>query len=154
EVLRELVARGHTVDLFCTRVGGTAPRGLEDVVVHHVPLRAHDRSDPADRELAAMRADDDIAALISNPRRASPAYGPPPSAGLDAQDGFDLVYERYSLWGGSGVRHGRIAGVPAVLEVNAPLIEEQARFRTLVHAGAATARLREMLVASPTVVCV
>ena len=43
----------------------------------------------------------------------------------------DVVYERYSLFHGSGARIARTLEVPFVLEVNAPLIEEQERHRVL-----------------------
>src|SRR5207248_6138407 len=43
----------------------------------------------------------------------------------------DIVYERYSLFHASGARIARTFEVPYVLEVNAPLIEEQERHRVL-----------------------
>jgi glycosyltransferase involved in cell wall biosynthesis len=50
---------------------------------------------------------------------------------------FDLVYERYSLWSFAAMEYAQAIGVPGLLEVNAPLIEEQAKYRTLVdRAGA------------------
>jgi len=51
----------------------------------------------------------------------------------------DVVYERYSLWGFAGVTFARDQGLPFVLEVNAPLRLEQARFRTLHNAVLAEA---------------
>jgi glycosyltransferase involved in cell wall biosynthesis len=48
-----------------------------------------------------------------------------------------MVYERYSLWSYSGMKFARIRGVPSVLEVNAPLIEEQGRYRNLVNRATA-----------------
>lgn len=45
---------------------------------------------------------------------------------------FDLIYERYSLWSAAGVRAALQLGIPCVVEVNAPLVEEQAAHRTLV----------------------
>ena len=51
---------------------------------------------------------------------------------LDAQDfAPDLIYERYALFHESGVEISRRLGVPRVLEVNAPLVEEQKTFRGL-----------------------
>jgi glycosyltransferase involved in cell wall biosynthesis len=41
----------------------------------------------------------------------------------------DLIYERYSLWGMSGLWLARELGIPWVLEVNAPLVYEQQRYR-------------------------
>ena len=44
----------------------------------------------------------------------------------------DFIYERYSLFGYAGVELARNLGVPIMLEVNAPLAIEQARYRELV----------------------
>lgn len=52
---------------------------------------------------------------------------------------FDLIYERYALWSTAGVRAGRRLGVPVIVEVNAPLVIEQAEFRTLMLADEARA---------------
>jgi len=52
---------------------------------------------------------------------------------------FDLIYERYSLWSTAGVRAARHLSVPVVVEVNAPLVTEQAEFRSLVLADEARA---------------
>lgn len=46
---------------------------------------------------------------------------------------LDLIYERYSLWSAAGVRAARRLGLPCVVEVNAPLVEEQMAFRQLVQ---------------------
>jgi glycosyltransferase involved in cell wall biosynthesis len=42
---------------------------------------------------------------------------------------FDLVYERYALGQAAGARFAAGAGLPYVVEVNAPLAEEAARYR-------------------------
>ena len=47
---------------------------------------------------------------------------------------IDVVYERYSLWGHAALRFARDHGIPFLLEVNAPLRLEQARYRAL-HNG-------------------
>ncbi|NIA69678.1 glycosyltransferase family 4 protein [Pelagibius litoralis] len=44
---------------------------------------------------------------------------------------FDLIYERYSLWSSAGVRAARRLGITCIIEVNAPLVEEQAAYRKL-----------------------
>lgn len=43
----------------------------------------------------------------------------------------DLIYERYSLWGIACADLAVSGGIPYVLEVNAPLVYEQAHFRGL-----------------------
>jgi glycosyltransferase involved in cell wall biosynthesis len=43
----------------------------------------------------------------------------------------DVIYERSSLWGVAGLRLARRRSIPFVLEVNAPLADEQQRYRGL-----------------------
>ncbi len=81
---------------------------------HRVP-----KGDPASREQAALAANTDLALALER-------HGP-----------FDIVYERYSLWSYAGMRFARDADVPGILEVNAPLIDEQAAHRRLVNRDAA-----------------
>lgn len=50
---------------------------------------------------------------------------------------FDLVYERLSLWSDVGVRLAEATGVPLIVEMNAPLAREQARYRNLALGEAA-----------------
>lgn len=67
---------------------------------------------------------------------------------------LDLVYERYSLRGRAGMAHAALLGVPGVLEVNSPLIDEQERHRTLDDRAAAESALREAVGHASTVACV
>jgi glycosyltransferase involved in cell wall biosynthesis len=111
EVARAMREHGARVELFAAQVGGARPPGLEEVRVHELPAVSGDR---AARERAALEAN-------SRAR-----------AQLEAEGPFDLVYERYSLWSFAAMEYARDAGVPGLLEVNAPLIEEQATYRGLV----------------------
>lgn len=63
----------------------------------------------------------------------------------------DGVYERFSLYGIGGARASRGRGVGLVLEVNAPLREEQGRFRRFVHAALAERAEQEALSAADRV---
>ena len=117
EVIRAFSRMGLEIDLFTARPEGTPPSGLENVVVHQLPAAAG--SDPAAREQAALAANDVLQAVLQR-------EGP-----------FDMVYERYSLWSFAGVAYARAAHVPGLLEVNAPLIEEQAEHRGLVDRASA-----------------
>ncbi len=56
----------------------------------------------------------------------------------------DLIYERYSLWSRAGVDAARMLGLPHVLEVNAPLVTESLRYRTLHHVSSAVATARHV----------
>jgi glycosyltransferase involved in cell wall biosynthesis len=129
-VVDVLLERGHEVHLVTPRVGGLAPA---TVTVHH--LTAVRKGDRADRELRARRSDAEVADL------------------LDAVDP-DLVYERYSLWGRTATAWAAQRGVPSVLEVNAPLVDEHAAFRGLVDREAAEDVARSALRAASVVVCV
>jgi ATP-binding cassette subfamily B protein len=113
EVVRALVRCGAEVTLFATRVDGDTPPGLESVRLHVLPPIG--KGDTAWREQAALNANEHL-------HRALAAAGP-----------FDFIYERYSLWSYAGMEFARAAGIPGLLEVNAPLIEEQAQHRSLVN---------------------
>ncbi|NLE18724.1 MAG: glycosyltransferase family 4 protein, partial [Propioniciclava sp.] len=133
EVVRDLLARGHEVEVFATRIGSDVPVDLADLAVHHVRVAKTD--DAAARERAQAEASASIAAKVT-------AWEP------------DLVYERYSLF--STVLADVVAATAAVgvLEVNAPLVEEQARHRDLVDADAAWAALARQVAAASATVCV
>jgi len=117
EVIRALAAMGMEVQLFSSRAEGTRPAGMENVRVFELgELAGYDRSA---REQAAIAANDRL------------------RIALEREGPFDVVYERYSLWSFAGMEYARAARVPGLLEVNAPLIEEQAEHRGLVdRAGA------------------
>jgi glycosyltransferase involved in cell wall biosynthesis len=117
EVLRALLARGALVDLFTCNAEGERPRDLEAIRLNRLPRPP--KGERAAREQAAL--------ALNEPLRQQ----------LEREGPFDLVYERYSLWTYAGMEFARSAGVPGLLEVNAPLIEEQALYRELVdRAGA------------------
>jgi glycosyltransferase involved in cell wall biosynthesis len=64
---------------------------------------------------------------------------------LCANSRVDVVLERYSLESGPGLEVARSHGVPHVLELNAPLAQEAARWRGLVDVAAALERERQCL---------
>lgn len=104
---------GARVTLFAASANGAALPALGRVRVVPLPGRRAATPDGRERDAVALNRAA-IAALES--------YGP-----------FELVYERAALFGIAGPRYARRCGVPSVLEVNAPLVEEQRRYRTLVH---------------------
>ena len=134
-VLTELVRAGHQVHLLTPRTGGEPLPGdpLEQVVVH--PLPEVGRGAAAARELRAQASDARVAELLSQ---------------IDPE----LVYERYALWGRTATDWAATHGVRSILEVNAPLVTEQAAFRELVHVAAAEDVARRALSRADTVVCV
>ena len=68
--------------------------------------------------------------------------------------GVEAVYERFSLYSAAGARAAAALGIPHVVEVNAPLREEAARFRTLHHPQAAALLERETLADADRVLAV
>src|SRR5262245_34814226 len=112
EMLRALGRRDLQIELFATNPGGEPPTGLETIRFHRLPPSP--KGDLASREQQCLAAN-------------SPLHGM-----LEAEGPFDLVYERYSLWSYAAMEYARAHYIPALLEVNAPLIEEQAQYRGLV----------------------
>jgi glycosyltransferase involved in cell wall biosynthesis len=121
ELLRAYRQLGHHVRLVTVRTGGTPPADLADVEVVELP-RPRTR-DVAAREQALLALDAEAERVI------------------DGLADVEVVHERYSLWGGAGVRAARRRGLPGLLEVNAPLIDEQRVHRDLHHVEEAEARL-------------
>lgn len=120
EVVR-VMGRNHHVTVIAARTGGGGSLRVPDGCVLTLPEVTG--RDPAQREQAARLAAAAVPELITAAERAS---GP-----------ADLVYERYSLWSSGGMAAAAARGVPGVLEVNAPLIDEQARHRYLGDPAAA-----------------
>jgi glycosyltransferase involved in cell wall biosynthesis len=129
-----LAATGARLTVLATRTGGAPPASLAGSGL--VALPPAPRAEPAARERAALAANDALARALS-------ALGP-----------LDLVYERYSLWSHAAMEHARARGIPGVLEVNAPLIDEQAAHRVLVDRSAAEAVARRALAAATVVIAV
>lgn len=112
EVIRALQRLGAQVELFAARIGGHPPTDLVHVRVH--PLPVIPKLEPAVREQVALSINPDL------------------RSDLEMSGSFDLIYERYSLWSYSAMEYAQAAGIPGLLEVNSPLIEEQAKHRGLI----------------------
>ena len=136
-VVRELLRRGAEVHLVAARVGGERPRGLEDVVVHELPRITGEPG--AERESSA---------------KSSAAAAAEVLARVHAEAPLDLVYERYSLWSDAAMTWSRYHDVNGVLEVNAPLVDEQAQHRVLADRDGAEAIATQAFDAATSVVTV
>lgn len=133
EVLRALLKQGAEIVLFA-RCVATPPKDLQGIkLVALDPL-------PEGDALAQARA-----ALASNTQL---------EQALLAEGPFDLVYERYSLWSFAGLACAHRQGWRTLLEVNAPLIEEQKRYRELVLEEKAVATLKNLLASATAVIAV
>ncbi len=130
EVLRALQAEGAEITLITSRVGGDAPvdlRGVEVVTLPELPGGSSEQ-----REKAALGHNTALRELLLR-------------AGT-----FELVYERYSLWSYAAMETARSWGMPGLLEVNAPLIEEQRQHRGLANLEEAHRVARRVFTAAST----
>ncbi|VXB53895.1 glycosyltransferase family 4 protein [Pseudoclavibacter sp. 8L] len=132
EVLRALRALGASVQLYCLRRGDHVPADLADLAVTEVPVRGRD---DGNREKAVRSAARELAERV-------------------AESHPDIVYERYSLWSCALSEVTTATGVPGILEVNSPLIDEQRKHRQLHDEAGARANLRAQLEAAASTVCV
>jgi len=132
EVVRELRSIGHEVALYAVRSGKHVPDDLTDLELH---LETVADVEPAEREQAQAHATERIVSRV-------------------IADGADLVYERYSLFSTALADITAATGVPGILEVNAPLIDEQRRHRSLVDASGAAQVLHRQVAAARATVCV
>ncbi|MGB7425687.1 MAG: glycosyltransferase family 4 protein [Ornithinimicrobium sp.] len=130
EMVRSFRNRGIEVRLYCTRVGDHRPEDLVDVPVLCVPVDGvDDRGLPPRLRVAARERRQATAATTL--------------AQTAIRDGAGLVYERYSLFSTALDQVCGELGIPGVLEVNAPLIDEQREHRQLVDEGAADRALAD-----------
>ena len=136
-VLGALTARGDQLQVIAARVGDDRPAHLPALPVHVLPVDTAESARA--REHAVRLADDHVVDVLDH---------------LAHQGGVDLVYERYALWGRSATAWAAERGVPSVVEVNAPLVEEQSLHRVLVDRAAAERVAHEVLSRAGTVVCV
>ncbi|RJL01850.1 glycosyltransferase [Paracoccus aestuarii] len=111
EMLRAFLAHGAEVALITPRAEGTPPADLAAVTLHPLP--------PLPKGDGDLRA---AAALAQNGLV---------HAALDGLGPLDLVYERHALHAHGAMEWAQGRACPGILEVNAPLIEEQARHRSL-----------------------
>lgn len=134
EVIRALGRAGASVTLFAARSEGTPSPGLEHVPLHPLPCVTGDNAKAIEQN-AAMAG-----SLL---RGALEHLGP-----------FDIVYERHSLWSYAAMEYARETGIVGLLEVNAPLLEEQTRYRHLSHPALAKQTISRAFAASTTLLAV
>ncbi|ABR73439.1 glycosyl transferase family 1 [Actinobacillus succinogenes] len=111
EVIKGMLAKGLDVTLFAQRLGGDVPQALKNIKIR--TLNKLPEASAEIRARAALDANTGIERLLAS-------EGP-----------FDVVYERYSLWSNAGMNFAKKHRCIGILEVNAPLIEEQKKHRTL-----------------------
>jgi glycosyltransferase involved in cell wall biosynthesis len=126
EVVRAFGRRGSAVELFAVRFDGSPPPSLRDIVCHAIA--------PASAGTAALNAALEEALTPAGP--------------------WDLIYERYSLRSYAAMESAERLGIPGLLEMNSPLIDEQARHRRLADRDDAERCTRRACAAASAIVAV
>ncbi|TAE59406.1 MAG: glycosyltransferase family 1 protein [Nostocales cyanobacterium] len=134
EVMRALQKQGCDVELLATRLGGIGPPDLGDIVVHQLPNIP--KGEISIREKMALGINDD---LVDK---------------LEVLGSLDFVYERYSLWSYGAMEFAKIKGIVGLLEVNSPLIIEQAKHRGLIDIDGAEKVAKRVFKAATAVITV
>jgi glycosyltransferase involved in cell wall biosynthesis len=132
EIVRAWRNTGAAVTVYCTRKGTDRPADLADLDV--VEVRPGDATGPAHEQAVQDAALDLVDEVLHR--------------------GCGLVYERYSLFSPALSVLAPVLDIPSVLEVNAPLIEEQQRYRELLDVKKADTVLRRNAATADVVACV
>jgi glycosyltransferase involved in cell wall biosynthesis len=134
EMLRAFLRVGARVTLISARFDTPAPADLGKVRCRYLPPR--DRSNAEARVAWALSTNDAVAAALKE-------LGP-----------FDLIYERHALFAHGAMELAAGQNIPSVLELNAPLIDEQARHRNLDAPDEAAASARRAFAAARLITAV
>ncbi len=154
-MVNALSALGHEVGLCYTRAGsGNLPppcrmMPLEAGIGEKARPSAHTAPPPglaAKTSLARERDRIALDAVLAD--RVERAMQ---TAGFAAPD---LLYERHALFHAGGIAVAERFGIPRILEVNAPIVEEQARHRGLILRDEAEAAERRSFLGADLVVAV
>jgi len=112
-ILRAFLRRGDEVDLYAARLGGETPAEFEALRIHRIGAKSATGSNRCSSDSPVAVND----ALVSALRGSGVRY--------------DLVYERHALWSSSAMEWAENQGIDGVLEINAPLVDEQLEHRRL-----------------------
>jgi glycosyltransferase involved in cell wall biosynthesis len=128
EISTALAREGATVRVFVSAVAPDAPSPPPGVTLEALP--GPGKGAPARERVAAQ---DELAAWLVERLGAF---------------GAEALYERVALYSAAGARAARSLGLPYLVELNAPLLEEASRYRTLELPEEADRLERETLAAA------
>ena len=133
EMTRFFLEAGFRVTLYTPRPDLPAPEEFSRVEVRELPAHSGHRFDRETHQIGL------------NPRLISM---------LESDGPFHVIYERYSLFSYAGMIYARQNSIPGILEVNAPLIDEQSQYRGLVRVADAERTSRDVIDAASSVIAV
>ena len=133
EFVRAATELGHEVIVACARLGsGNAapPATIIELAAHLSPGAVHHLSE--ELGIDSRGIDETVVASELGKLAYDRAVGRRVGTELEAR-AFrpDFIYERHALFSSAGAQIAAQVGCPRILEVNAPLTEEQKRFRGL-----------------------
>jgi glycosyltransferase involved in cell wall biosynthesis len=131
EVLRAMVRAGVEVTLVTRRIDAPPPPELAQVHVINLGIPRG-----ADRERALLES------------------APEVRDALDACGRLDVIYERHALWSAAAMEYARDNNITGLLEVNAPLVQEQAAYREITHSALALDAVRRSFRSASAVIAV
>lgn len=133
EFVAELVRQGHDVVLVCATLGeGNAPPPAQIVELPPSEDVADLEAEATALGLPRSVIDDRIQRRELGRLAYDRAFADRVRESLDECDFRpDVIYERHALFHRAGAALAGSLGVPRLLEVNAPLVQEQERFRGL-----------------------
>lgn len=135
EILRAFLRRGADIAVISPRLEDPVPADLAAVTCRELP-KSPKGSDAEARADWALSTNEQIASLLTD-------EGP-----------FDLIYERHALFAHGAMETAATLGTASILELNAPLIDEQLRHRALVRRDEAVASARRAFAAAGHVAAV
>jgi glycosyltransferase involved in cell wall biosynthesis len=157
EMLRTLLRHGAQVDLFAARKGGSRSvlgKYRHGVTWHAIPKGTAQSASSGKVAGHSRDAVDRIAKRERHWLSANQWLDSALDKALDQAGPFDLVYERYALWSYAGMQWARRRQILGILEVNSPLIDEQATYRRLINRGGAERATRHAMEAAGAAICV
>jgi glycosyltransferase involved in cell wall biosynthesis len=135
EMLRAFVKLGHEITLFSPRLSEASHAQMPGVQLRPLPS-APSGGEAEARSAWALATNHTVGAVLA-------AEGP-----------FELIYERHALFAHAAMEFAARHGLPGVLELNAPLIEEQESHRQLAQRSEAVASARRAFGAAGLVIAV
>lgn len=133
EIVNQFLGRDAQVTMFCLRRGGENRFESNRLEVREFAIENGVSVEA--RELLQIKAAEQMALQLES-------------------ENCDLVYERYSLWSAAPILRAGQLRIPSILEVNAPLIEEQLQHRELVNRADAIAIRDSVFRAATTIITV